>query len=85
MGRPRDIVAFAIFAKEAAVANGHARIEAADIYEGEKEYSKHILGELRDEVERHVADYTAVTNSIKTSASGTSPRTNGSPRASRTA
>lgn len=66
MGRPRDIVAFAIFAKEAAVTSGHARIEAADIYEGEKKYSKHILGELRDEIERHVADYTAVTNSLKT-------------------
>lgn len=66
MGRPRDIVAFAIFARAAAVTNGHARIEAADIYEGEKEYSKHILGELRDEIERHVADYTAVTNSLKT-------------------
>lgn len=66
MGRPRDIVAFAIFAKEAAAASGRRRIEAADIYEGEKEYSKHILGELRDEIERHVVDYTAVTNSIKT-------------------
>lgn len=29
MGRPRDIVAFAIFAKEAAVASGHARIEGS--------------------------------------------------------
>ena len=32
---------------------------------GEKAYSKHILGELRDETEQHVSDYNAVTNSIK--------------------
>ena len=34
MGRPRDVIAFSIFARDAAVANGHARIEATDIYEG---------------------------------------------------
>lgn len=66
LGRPRDVVAFAVFAKRAADANGKDRIEAADIYAGEKAYSKHVLDELRDEVERHVDDFQSVVNSLKT-------------------
>ncbi|WP_155945565.1 P-loop ATPase, Sll1717 family [Micromonospora sp. CNB394] len=65
LGRPRDVVSFATYALKAATTNGHAQIEASDIYEAEKEYSKHMLGELRDEIERHVSDWNSVTNSLK--------------------
>ncbi|MGO2069581.1 P-loop ATPase, Sll1717 family [Glutamicibacter arilaitensis] len=36
MGRPRDVVAFATFARAEALNNQHAKIEATDIYEAEK-------------------------------------------------
>ncbi|MGV2950616.1 P-loop ATPase, Sll1717 family [Glutamicibacter sp. AGC46] len=65
MGRPRDIVAFAIFALEVASANGHSRIEKEDIYTAEARYSEHILDELRDEISEHVEDMEAVVNSLK--------------------
>lgn len=65
MGRPRDIVAFAIFALEVAIVKGHDRIEKADIYDAEVRYSKHILDELRDEISEHVEDMEAVVNALK--------------------
>lgn len=65
IGRPRDVVAFASFALKSARANGHDRIEAEDIYEAERRYSKHALDELRDEIERHVVDFNQVINAIK--------------------
>lgn len=65
MGRPRDIVAFAVFARDVAAANGHERIEKADIYEAESRYSEHILDELRDEISEHVDDMEAVVNALK--------------------
>ncbi len=65
LGRPRDIIAFSIFARRAALTSGHSQIEAGDIYEAEQRYSKHVLDELRDEVERHVRDFTLVVNSLK--------------------
>lgn len=65
MGRPRDIVAFAIFALDVAFEKGHARIEKTDIYEAEVRYSEHILDELRDEISEHVEDMESVVNSLK--------------------
>ncbi|WP_315097414.1 P-loop ATPase, Sll1717 family [uncultured Cellulomonas sp.] len=64
-GRPRDIVAFAGFSHKAAIAAGHNQIEKEDIYEAERRYSKHLLEELRDEIERHVRDFTLVINTLK--------------------
>lgn len=65
IGRPRDIVAFASFALKEAQKHHHERIEGEDIYEAEKRYSKHALEELRDEIERHVADFAQVVNALK--------------------
>lgn len=65
MGRPRDVVAFATFARAEALASSHRKIEAVDIYEAEKRYSKHILDELKDEIERHVSDFAIVINTLK--------------------
>jgi hypothetical protein len=65
MGRPRDVIAFSIFARQEALRNEHDRIEAQDIYEAEKRYSKHILDELKDEISRHVNDFTVVINTLK--------------------
>lgn len=65
MGRPRDVIAFADFAKKEASKNGQAIIRAEDIYEAEKRYSNHMLSELRDEIEGHVSDFTAVINTLK--------------------
>jgi hypothetical protein len=66
VGRPRDIVAFCTFALKVALDADHTHIEKADIYAAEQRYSKHMLEELRDEIERHVSDYGAVINSLKT-------------------
>lgn len=65
LGRPRDIIAFAAFAQERALTNGHTRVESQDIYEAEIRFSKHLLDELRDEIGHHVADMTSVINAIK--------------------
>jgi hypothetical protein len=65
LGRPRDVVAFATFARNEALNSEHDKIEAADIYEAEKRYSKHILDELKDEIERHVSDFAVVINTLK--------------------
>lgn len=65
LGRPRDIVAFSIFARDVALANGHLIIEGQDIYEAEVRYSKHILDELRDEIGAHVPSMVAVINAMK--------------------
>ena len=65
LGRPRDIVAFSVFAREAAVTNGHSIIESQDIYDAELRYSKHIVDELRDEIGNHVPSMVAVVNALK--------------------
>lgn len=65
MGRPRDIVAFAVHARDVAIENGHEKIEKSDIYTAEARYSEHILDELRDEVAEHVDDMEAVVNALK--------------------
>jgi hypothetical protein len=65
LGRPRDIVAFAEFSRQVAAGSGAEIIDAASIYEAERRYSRHILDELKDELDRHVADFNAVTNALK--------------------
>lgn len=56
LGRPRDIVAFAIYAAQVAKAHGHAVIEKADVYEAEALYSAHVTRELGDELTEHVKE-----------------------------
>lgn len=65
MGRPRDVVAFAIFALEVAKKNQHVCISKDDIYEAEARYSEHMLNELRDEISEHVQDMESVVNALK--------------------
>jgi hypothetical protein len=65
LGRPRDIVAFATFARDVALTEGHDIIEASDIYDAEPRFSRHVFDELKDEMDRHVVDFSAVTNTLK--------------------
>ncbi|MFF5171889.1 P-loop ATPase, Sll1717 family [Micromonospora sp. NPDC000089] len=65
LGRPRDIVAFSVFALEEARNRNHQLIEKEDIYASENRYSNHALEELRDEIERHVSDFSQVINTLK--------------------
>lgn len=60
MQRPRDIIAFCKFCRDAAVKEKHHRIETVDIYEGEIGYSRHIFDELRDEIHKQVPDYNSL-------------------------
>jgi hypothetical protein len=54
MKRPRDIIAFCIFCKEAAEKAGHDVVQTEDVYEAEKAYSLHIYDELVDEMHKEV-------------------------------
>ncbi|MGP5715841.1 P-loop ATPase, Sll1717 family [Brachybacterium tyrofermentans] len=65
MGRPRDIVAFAIFAREAAIRAGHEIIGNQDIYEGERQYSRHIVDEMVDELQGHLSSLDAAIRTLK--------------------
>ena len=65
MGRPRDVVAFAIYALETARKNDHTRISKEDIYQAEVRYSEHMMNELRDEISEHVDDTESVVNVLK--------------------
>jgi hypothetical protein len=65
LGRPRDIVAFSIFAREVALAKEHPIIDSQDIYDAELRYSKHVVDELRDEIGDHVPSMVAVVNALK--------------------
>lgn len=57
MGRPRDVIAFAIHCKDVAVERGHAIVETADIYEAEGRYSQFLLRELGDELHKQRPDW----------------------------
>lgn len=65
IGRPRDIVAFALFAKDAAVRAGHEIIDNRDIYEAEKEYSRHVVDEMIDELQSHLQNVDSVIGALK--------------------
>lgn len=65
MGRPRDIVAFATFARDTALRSGHEVIDNQDIYDGEREYSEHILNELVDELQGHMHNLDDSVRAIK--------------------
>lgn len=56
LGRPRDIVAFAIYAAQVSKELGHRLIEKADVYAAEALYSAHVTRELGDELTEHVKD-----------------------------
>lgn len=65
MGRPRDIVAFCIFALDVARSHKHEQILPADIYEAERRYSRHVLDELKDELDKHVPDFGRMVAALK--------------------
>lgn len=52
MGRPRDVIAFAIHCRNVALEKSHQIVETADIYEAEDRYSQHLLAELSDELHK---------------------------------
>lgn len=54
MGRPRDVIAFAIHCKEIAIEKSHEIVETSDIYEAEDKYSQHLLNELSDELHKQL-------------------------------
>ncbi|RYU79896.1 P-loop ATPase, Sll1717 family [Hymenobacter persicinus] len=57
MQRPRDIIAFCTFCRDAALKAEHERIETTDVYNGERGYSRHIYDELTDEMHKQVEDH----------------------------
>lgn len=57
MRRPRDLIAFCIFCREAAVKKGHSIVETEDVYDAELAYSRHIYDELRDEMHKQIPHY----------------------------
>ena len=57
MNRPRDMVAFATFCRDAAVKAGHRMVETSDVYDAEKRYTTHIYNELCDEMHKQVPHY----------------------------
>jgi hypothetical protein len=56
MGRPRDIVAFAIHCRDVAMEAGHSRVETSNIYDAESRYSQHLLDELTDELHKQLPE-----------------------------
>jgi hypothetical protein len=54
MGRPRDVIAFAIHCRDVAVENQRSIVETADIYDAENRYSQHLLAELSDELHKQL-------------------------------
>lgn len=65
MKRPRDILAFVTEAVEEARSNGHTLVGVDDVLTAETPYSKHIAGELRNEVAPLVENYKNVVGTIK--------------------
>jgi hypothetical protein len=56
MGRPRDVIAFAIHCRDVAMEKRHAIVETADIYDAEDRYSQHLLAELSDELHKQLPE-----------------------------
>lgn len=65
MGRPRDVIAFAIHCKEVAVDAGHEIVETVDIYEAEARYSQHLLAELSDELHKQLPELQGLLDSLR--------------------
>ncbi len=65
MQRPRDIISFCKFCRDAAVKEEHMRIETADIYEGEVGYSRHVFDELTDEIHKQIPDFASLFKSLR--------------------
>ncbi len=57
MQRPRDIIAFCINCKNAAVDAKHSVVETSDVYEAERAYSRHVYDELVDEMHKQIPDH----------------------------
>ena len=65
LGRPGDMMAFAIHASDVAIGNSHNVIEIDDIYGGERMYSRRIVDELIDELQNHVPDIDGAIGALK--------------------
>ena len=65
MQRPRDIIAFCGFCRDAAIQAKGTRIETTDIYEGERAYSRHVFDELVDEMHKQIVDHKSLFKSLK--------------------
>jgi hypothetical protein len=65
MQRPRDIIAFCIYCREAALKEGHERVETSDVYEAERAYSRHIYDELVDEMHKQIEDVATLFKSLR--------------------
>lgn len=65
MGRPRDVIAFAIHCRDVAVKNQHSIVETADIYEAENRYSQHLLAELSDELHKQLPELEALLDTLR--------------------
>ncbi len=67
MRRPRDLVAFCLEIKKVAKSNGVAIATRTEVYKAEEAYSKHIHGELVDEMHKQLPDtdqYFAALNQV---------------------
>jgi len=65
MGRPRDVIAFAIHCRDVAVQSQHNIVETADIYEAENRYSQHLLAELSDELHKQLPELEALLDTLR--------------------
>lgn len=65
MGRPRDVIAFAIHCKDVAVESEHQIVETADIYEAETRYSQHLLAELSDELHKQIPELEGLLDTLR--------------------
>lgn len=65
MGRPRDVIAFAIHCKDVAIERGHNIVETSDIYEAEDKYSQHLLNELSDELHKQLPRFDDLIDTLR--------------------
>jgi len=65
MGRPRDVIAFAIHCRDVALEKQHPRVETADIYEAEDRYSQHLLNELSDELHKQLPELDSLLDTLR--------------------
>ncbi|MEW5862229.1 MAG: hypothetical protein AB1773_01360 [Pseudomonadota bacterium] len=65
MGRPRDVIAFAIHCRDVAVERNHPRVETTDIYDAEDRFSQHLLAELSDELHKQRPDLEHILDTLR--------------------
>jgi hypothetical protein len=65
MGRPRDVIAFAIHCRDVAMEKDHAKVQTTDIYDAEDRYSQHLLAELSDELHKQRPDLEQILDTLR--------------------